>query len=238
MAKGRLDKNLLDKIASKLGRKQTAINVKVSKKAAKLGISSEAALIVLAKELGIGSAIYQRKLDSAKQAEVRDSLPTVFAEVKTTKRKMPTSGKSQVKRYTSKRTILRTAIEYLLQDEELRERCGDLLAARANFDRAINQATLVLEDRIRAKSQPAKRLVGENLVGYAFNANLAQTVLQISINSDEQRGFTSILRGIVPTFRNLTHHHVTDTFTREEALRVCAFIDVLLKVVDNSKKVK
>lgn len=235
MAKGRLDKKLLDKIADKLRRKRTAIQVKVSKKAAKLGISSEAALIVLAKELGVGTAIYQRKLDSAKQAEVRDALPTVFAEVKTTKSKTPIR-RSQTKRYTSKRTILRTAIEYLLQDEELRERCGDLLAAQANFDRAINQATLVLEDRIRAKSQPTTRLVGENLVGYAFNADLSQTVLQVSTNSDEQRGFTYILRGIVPTFRNLTHHHVTDTFTREEALRVCSFIDVLIRVVDNSTK--
>ena len=75
-------------------------------------------------------------------------------------------------------------------------------------------------------------------MGYAFNADLAKTVLKISDNPDEQRGFTLILRGIVPVFRNLTHHHVTNTFTREEALRVCSFIDVLLRVVDNSVKIR
>lgn len=237
MGKARLDRKLLDKIATKLGKDRPAINVKISQKAAKLGISSEAALIILAKELGIGTAIYQRKLEPAKQAEVRDSLPSVFATKRVNRKK--TTGKTiQVKSYVSKRAILKSAVEYLLQDEQLRDRCGDLLLAQSNFDRAINQATQVLEERIRKKSLPKKRLVGENLVGYACNAELAKTVLKMSNNSDKQRGFTTILRGIVPAFRNPTHHHVTNTFTREEALRVCSFIDVLLRVVDNSTKIR
>jgi hypothetical protein len=40
------------------------------------------------------------------------------------------------------------------EDPDLLSRCGDLLIASYNFDRAINQATLVLEDRIRKKAQP------------------------------------------------------------------------------------
>lgn len=237
MGKARLDRKLLDKLATKLEKDRPAINVKISQKAAKCGISSEAALIILAKELGIGTAHYQRKLDPAKQTEVRDSLPSVFA-LKSRRKKGTTAKTSQVRKYASKRTILKSAIEYLLQDEELRNRCGDILLARSNFDRPINQATLLLEDRIRVKSQPTKKLVGDKLVGYAFNADLSQTVLKISDNPDEQRGFTFILRGIVPVFRNPTHHHITDTFTREEALRVCSFIDVLLRVVDNSTKIR
>jgi uncharacterized protein (TIGR02391 family) len=237
MAKGRLDRKLLDKIAKKLGKKRTAVNVMVSKRASKLGVSSEAALIILAKELGIGTAHYQRKLDPTKQAEVRDSLPSVFA-TERVNRKRTTGKTSQVKSYVSKRARLKSAVEYLLQDKQIMDRCGDLLLAQSNFDRAINQATQVLEERIRKKSIPEERLVGENLVGYACNADLAKTVLKMSNNSDEQRGFTTILRGIVPAFRNPTHHHVTNTFTREEALRVCSFIDVLLRVVDNSEKIR
>ena len=237
MAKGRLDRKLLDKIAKKLGKKRTDVNVMVSKKAAKLGISSEAALIILAKECNIGTSHSQRKLDPAKQTEVRDSLPSLFAP-KNVRQKGTTGKTGQVRKHANKRTILKSAIEYLLQDEELLSRCGDVLLARSNFDRAINQATLILEDRIRAKSQPTKKMVGENLVGYAFNADLSQTVLKISDNPDDQRGFTFMLRGIVPVFRNLTHHHITNTFTCEEALRVCSFIDVLLRVVDKSVKIK
>jgi len=134
--------------------------------------------------------------------------------------------------------VLNAAIDYLLQDTELQQRCGDLLRAKSNFDRAISQATLILEDRIRKKAKPATRLVGENLVGHAFNADLKRTVLKISNDSDDQRGFIFILKGVVPAFRNRTHHHVTDKFSRGEALRVCGFIDVLLRVVDNSVKVK
>lgn len=236
MAKGRLDRNLLDKIAKNLGKKRTDINVMVSKKAAKLGISSEAALIILAKEQNIGTAHFQRKLDPAKQTEVRDSLPTIFTSQR--RQKEDTGKTKQVRKYADKKTTLKSAIEYLLLDDDLRSRCGDILLARSNFDRPINQATLVLEDRIRVKSQPTEKLVGEKLVGYAFNADLSQTVLKISDNLDEQRGFTFMLKGIVPVFRNPTHHHITNNFTRDEALRVCSFIDVLLRVIDNSVKVR
>ena len=117
-------------------------------------------------------------------------------------------------------------------------RCKDILLARSHFDRPINQATLVLEDRIRNKAEPPTRLVGENLVRYAFNADLSRTVLKISNSPDEQRGFIFMIQGVVPAFRNLTHHHVTNSFTQKEALRVCSFIDVLLRVVDNSTKIR
>ena len=71
MARRILDPKLMTKLADKLSKKETAINVMVSKKAHQLGISSEAALILLAKHHGIGTSSYQRKLDATKQAESR-----------------------------------------------------------------------------------------------------------------------------------------------------------------------
>ncbi len=38
-----------------------------------------------------------------------------------------------------------------LADTELKQRCSDILKAPAHFDRVVNQATLVLEDRIRKR---------------------------------------------------------------------------------------
>lgn len=236
-----LDQKIMSKIAKKIGKKDiTAVNGMVSKKAAKLGISAEAALILLAKEYGIGTSTYQRKLDVTKQAEVRDALPSMFAQIhaENNSSKTRNSGGS-AKSGVSKRASLKLAIEYLIQDQELRSRCQDILLASANFDRPINQATLVLEDRIRKKLQPTKKLVGENLIGYAFNEDLSKTVLRVASNdADDQRGFTQMLRGIVAAFRNKTHHHAINSFSREEAMRVCGFIDVLLRVVNNSIKVK
>ena len=42
-------------------------------------------------------------------------------------------------------------VENYIHDKELRDRCLDLLEAKGKYDRVINQATLVLEDRIRTK---------------------------------------------------------------------------------------
>lgn len=235
-----LDSKIMLKIAKKLGKRDIAsINGIVSKRAAKLGVSAEAALILLAKEYGIGTSTYQRNLDVTKQAEVRDALPSIFASVRVTNTVNKERSEVAIKPSTGKRASLKLAIEYLVEDRELLSRCQDILMASTNFDRPINQATLVLEDRIRKKSQSTQGLVGEKLVGYAFNEDLSKTILRVASNDpDDQRGFTQILRGIVPAFRNKTHHRVIESFSREEAMRVCGFIDVLLRVVDSSVKIK
>src|SRR5690348_17668472 len=45
-----------------------------------------------------------------------------------------------------------------------------------------------------------------------------ETVLLIEGgNDEEQRGFTQMFRGLVPAFRNKTHHHVTNNVTRERS---------------------
>jgi hypothetical protein len=229
----------MQKLATRLGKPDlTHINKLVSRRAARLGISSEAALVLLAKEHGIGAATYQRRLDASKQAEVRDGLPAAFAQERTSGNATMQSNRGTSRpRIVSKRAALKAAIEYLIQDAELRSRCTDILLASGNFDRPINQATQVLEDRIRTKAQPPKKMVGENLVNYAYNEDLSRTVLTVASNdAEDQRGFTQILRGVVPAFRNRTHHHLTNAFSREEALRVCGFIDVLIRVVDSSVK--
>lgn len=235
-----LDQKIMSKIAKKLGKKDIiVVNRIVSKKASKLGISAEAALIILAKEHGIGTSTYQRNLDVTKQAEVRDALPSIFAPTRAINHAGKIKNGIGIKPTISKKASLKLAIEYLIEDQELRSRCQDILMASANFDRPINQATLVLEDRIRKKAQPTQKLVGENLVGYAFNEEISKTVLRVASNdSDDQRGFTQMLRGIFAAFRNKTHHHIIKSFSREEAMRVCGFIDVLLRVVDNSVKMK
>jgi len=70
-----LDTKIKSKIATRIGTKDTTlINRMVYRKARDLAISSEAALIILAKEYDIGTSIYQRSLDATKQAEVRHIL--------------------------------------------------------------------------------------------------------------------------------------------------------------------
>jgi hypothetical protein len=121
-----------------------------------------------------------------------------------------------------------------IKDDELKNRCSDLLSATGHFDRVINQATLVLEDRIRTKSGIDKPLTGVQLVNVVLNADLGKTILRISEVAEEHEGVCHICRGVMLTFRNPTHHYVTDAYSREDALKVCAFIDNLLTAIDNA----
>jgi len=121
-----------------------------------------------------------------------------------------------------------------IKDEALRGRCADLLSAPGNFDRAINQATQVLEDRIRTKAETDTKLTGTDLVNQMIKADPTRTTIKVSDDKGEQEGFANLCRGMMMAFRNPTHHQILDQFTREDALKVCAFIDNLLRVVDGA----
>jgi uncharacterized protein (TIGR02391 family) len=228
-----LDEALVSKLARKRRAKPLTIGPLVSKAARKHQISPQAALVMLAQRHGIGTATFQRRLDAATKAEIRQvfassRLPAENAKSPPFSRRGPRVGPDD-------RAVWNAAIKTLIADEVLRARCGDVLCAKTNFDRAVNQATQVLEDRIRRKVGSGVRLTGEKLVGFAFNEDTSKSKLQIAGgNPDEQRGFTQLLRGVVPAFRNNTHHHVIDGFSKEDALRICGIIDLLLRVVDGA----
>ena len=86
---------------------------------------------------------------------------------------------------------------------------------------------------------PPTAMTGEPLVNFAFKEEMSKTLLQMgSGQADDQRGFTQILRGIVPAFRNQTHHHISESFSHEEAILMVGFIDVLLRVVESAIKAR
>ena len=120
-------------------------------------------------------------------------------------------------------------------DEELKNRCSDILSAPDNFDRVINQATQVLEDRIRNKAKTDRTLVGVSLVNKALNADISKTIIIISDNPEEHEGICHICRGLMVGFRNPTHHQLSDSFTREDALKFCGFIDNILQIIGKAK---
>lgn len=231
-----LDVKILGKIAKNTGKDLQSVRVAISKKAHKLGISTEAAFVLCAKENNIGTSAYQRKLTATQQSEIRDAVQLYASNSGAVR------TKNAPRAINAFRPSPKDKIKYSvdnLQDPVLKSRCQPGLIGSKNFDIPVNQATLVLEDRIRTKAKPQKKMSGDNLVGYAYNEELAKTVLSVASNDPEdQRGFTQILRGMVPAFRNKTHHNLMTNFSREEATQVCGFVDVLLRVVDNSVKNK
>jgi hypothetical protein len=123
----------------------------------------------------------------------------------------------------------------VISDEELKKRCADLLTAHDSFDRAINQATLVLEARIRNRAELPQDLIGKGLVDKALSSDISKAILVASDDPQEHEGICHICRGIVGAFRNPTHHRLLDHYTREDALRLCGFIDQLLSVIDKAR---
>lgn len=239
-----LDNNLIHKLVLKLRLKENNkklneknIQDRVYRLNQKLGVHSEAALVILAKQNKISTGNYEKKLSAEVRSEIRQNLANkeVRKQIQTyPERTEPKRNQVDI----SDRILIKASIDYLFKDTELKDRCSDLLTAKNNFDRAINQATLILEDRIRKKAPPPTRMVGVALSNYAFNPDLNRTILKVSDNADEQDGFCNIIRGIMLAFRNITHHHVVNKFSREYALSVCAFIDVLLQVVNESNKIR
>lgn len=128
------------------------------------------------------------------------------------------------------------ALYKTIGDEELRNRCADILSAPGNFDRPINQATQVLEDRIREKSKVDRSMTGVPLVNHAINSDPNRSILIISDVKEEHEGIAHICRGIMLAFRNPTHHQISDKFSREDALSVVGFVDRLLRMIDGAKR--
>jgi uncharacterized protein (TIGR02391 family) len=120
----------------------------------------------------------------------------------------------------------------VIVDVELRERCGDLLLAGGKFDRAIREAAVVLEDRVRAAVGGSGR-IGVPLMEYAFGA--AKPRLRLSENQREQIGAMQLYAGIMAFFRNPTGHSLKDTYSREDALRFVAMVDLLLQMVERAE---
>src|ERR1700685_478947 len=116
-----LDPKLLSKLAAKSGKSEQYTRETISRFAHKQGIASEVALIVLAKREGIGTALYQRSLDPAKQSQVRDTLPVNIG----LEKPRPIKRGEKVARRTvpSQKAVLTNAIEYLVRDPILLARC-------------------------------------------------------------------------------------------------------------------
>lgn len=230
MGTTRLDPALLHKLVKKTQKKEQYVREQISKKAGKQGISSEAYLVLWAKQMGIGTGAFQRKLSPTIQTEIRETLPTMFST-----HSIAPVKKNNEKQRVSQKPALTMAIEYLIIDDDLRDRCKDLLRAARNYDRVFREATTVLEDRIK-KLSGIKRMKPADLVSKVINPNPSRAILKVSDEPYEQEGFYSICKGLMLAFRDTTHHELSNSISREDALKFCGFVDSVLTILGNATK--
>jgi hypothetical protein len=128
----------------------------------------------------------------------------------------------------------------IIHDDELRNRCADLLGAPGSFDRVIREATTILEDRIRNKPshETLSQLIpnsndqrGENLVNKLLNPD--NPILVISSDKGRRVAFYRILIGAFSYLRNPYHHRIDPTTEWSWAWSTVGFIDRLLSEVDS-----
>jgi uncharacterized protein (TIGR02391 family) len=235
MGRVRLDPGLMEKVARKRSHQSVkTLREYISRKASRFGCAPEAVLAMLATEHGIGTRRYLQKLGDSVQEQVRQRASQIvpFSRAAASSGvKGPPAGRVN---HAVQQAITPKSIDELVSDRILRGRIKNILLGKRNFDIAVNQATLVLEDRLRNKAKPRmqKRVVGVDLVNSVCKSDLNQTILRLSENPDEQDGLTNILRGVMLAFRNPTHHDLMESISREDAIRVCVFVDLLLRVVD------
>jgi uncharacterized protein (TIGR02391 family) len=227
LGKIRLDQQLVEKLAKRLRKKPQYIREQLSRKAGRLGITSEAALVAWCQQEGMGTARFLNRQPPSVREEARNARGGAAAPA-------PRNGTKSARAKGHKpASSLKPVLDLLLQDQELRGRCGDLLMAKKHFDRAFREATTVLDDRVKRIST-IKGLNPIALVGKALSPDPAKAVVEVSAEKDEQEGFFSISKGVMLAFRNPTHHQLSNKFTREDALKFCGFIDALLAVLNRA----
>lgn len=128
-----------------------------------------------------------------------------------------------------------------INDDVLKNRCLDLLNSPGNFDRVINQATQVLETRIRSKLPfeklceiipESKNQIGENLVHKLLGP--PNPAIVVSEKKDECLAFYKMVVGVVAYLRNPSHHSLNDDTDWTLAWSVIGIVDSLLSEIEGS----
>lgn len=127
----------------------------------------------------------------------------------------------------------------VINDNELRQCCWDLLSGSGNYDRVIREATTVLENRIRTKC-PYDRLsrlipqsadqTGEKLVNKLFAPD--NPVLSISSDRLRRIELHRMLLGVFSYLRNPYHHSLHPTTEWSWAWSAVGLIDRLLSDIE------
>ena len=125
--------------------------------------------------------------------------------------------------------LARQRPDTLIRDSELQRRVVDLLVAEASYDRAVREACVILESRVRAAIGAPADLVGTALMEQAFSPKAPK--LKLSGIEAEQVGAMQLYRGLMAYHRNPAGHHVMDEFAAEEALRIVVWVDHLLALI-------
>jgi hypothetical protein len=144
---------------------------------------------------------------------------------------------SELRPTAAPRPVVLESIE--IRDPILRKRCLDLFAQfredgeHERLDTVVNEATRILEDRLRLLSGAPTTCVGVDLAKYAFAGPSPQLI--VSDISSEQEAAHLLYRGVFGLVRNSVHHRLVGTLQPERVLQVVGMIDYLVSVAEAAR---
>jgi hypothetical protein len=136
------------------------------------------------------------------------------------------------------RPVIIDSIEIL--NPELRKRCLDLFAQfredgqHDRLDTVLNEATRILEDRLRSLSSAPLTCTGVELATYTFGQKPPRLV--VSDVTGEQEAAHLLFRGVFGFVRNAVHHRLMGTIQPERVLQIVGMIDYLLFVAEGARR--
>jgi hypothetical protein len=137
-----------------------------------------------------------------------------------------------------RRPVVLDTIE--IQDTELRKRCLDLFAqfreegAHDRLDTVVNEATRILEDRLRSLTGAPATCTGVDLARYGFA--VPDQRLNVSDLPAEQEAAHLLYRGVFGFIRNSVHHRLVETLQPERVLQIVGMIDYLISVAESARR--
>lgn len=120
-----------------------------------------------------------------------------------------------------------------IKDAELRDRCADLLAAPDKHDRAVREACIILEHRIRTMINADTSVLGVTLMTQAFRKDSGSLLL--ANDAAEQEGAHQLYRGVIGFLKNPTSHRLITDYSRDRAQKVIGFVDFLLDILQEAR---
>ena len=235
MRKTKLNLALLHKIERSTRKTPQYIRETISRRAGRLGVDALTAQLLLARELKIGVAHALSKADPNVKQEYSGAIRSVSTPSEAFPPRRHSTRKTAAQRIKKSQKLGSAEIKLLLRDAQLLGRCKDLLLAGDHFDRAVREATTVLEDRVK-KLSTLSHLTSVPLIATALNPEPTKAILVVSDERDEQDGVFSICKGVMLTFRNKTHHNLINNLTQADALKFCGLIDTILAVLATAQQ--
>jgi uncharacterized protein (TIGR02391 family) len=118
-------------------------------------------------------------------------------------------------------------------DQELSERCSPLIRSE-RYDEAVSRAFVVLEERLR-ELLAVRSGSGGQLVQKLFSSKDTQFTDRLNLPSAEIEGINNLFAGAFRAFRNRAAHTVAG-YTLEEARAIVHLVDLLLLVVEQTRR--